>query len=213
MIDPVKRFTPEKNFPKYCIMYHSKKYVPVMGQFRLPKNSMAIDAEVGCTEVHKRMVELYFKGVRYFINVGACGAQEGFAEIGELLEVTGVVCKAGMAKFFKYPPVIFNDYKENKLKEALAQCVPSLYYKKEILLSVIDCVEQESEGVAVTAEWLNGNYGKKYGFCKYANIFYVSDIIPGKGKEWVDTLCDEKNRKKFRKDVVSYAIKFIKEVK
>jgi len=204
IIDPSKRFNSIKDYPKTTILYHSKRYNPIISEIPVSKDFHIEDAEVGCTETHKRMVENYFKGSRFFINVGACGAISSGLKIGDIVEATSVLCSSGFSNFFGYGDILFCRKKFPEIIDVCTQCVPTMYYEKTDIHKEADCIEQESEAVLVTVRWLNEKYGRKMGACGCANLFYISDIIDR--NEWIDTLKLQDSRNIYRKDVLFSAL-------
>lgn len=204
-IDPSTRYEPAEGWYKNCVLYHSKKYIPLLAEFDISKDIICFDAEMGCTETHRKIVENYFKGSRTFINIGACGAFvpcSASLKLGDVVEPSSILFMAGFSRIFTNRKYI-NTKCRYGAKKVAVECVPTLYYNKKFIASYVDCAEQESEAVAVTCEWLNYNYGKKYGKCEYYNLFYVSDIVHRSGKAWVDTLKLHEQGDKYRREVLS----------
>lgn len=200
-IDPSTRFSPVDNWFKTCVMYHSKRY-NYLTTPSIPSSPLLLDAEVGCTETHKRIVENYFKGTRMFINIGAAGAVSDKPKIGDVVEATTVIPTAGLARVLTDRVTLLNRSHWD-VPEVITQCVPTLYYNKDFLIDGVDCVEQESEAVAATCIWLNHNYGDKYGMCDWANLFYISDIVED---GWKDTLKLQEQRNEYRRKVLEVAL-------
>lgn len=230
LIDPSLRYEHVVGQPRYCIIVHNSYYLQLVESSVCTESTahikgtdiLLVNAREGVTSTHKAMIRNYFKGSRIFINIGSAGGIGSATRLGSLVLSKGVVCDSGFSsivmkekKLLKSTSKLTDVFSPVVNTQGFTWCVPSLYYSRALLKKRLEkyrlvAVEMEQEAINSTGMWLNYNYGKSYGKCSYTGVFYISDLLPLNGEKWTDTLRDDVELRKHKKNLLDIIVSQIR---